>query len=175
MYMTRIALIATAALVVVGCKPQQASNNAADQGQANSAQQAQYIPRPPGPDQKIILVWKQATNEWKVKLGNNGPELPPDQAKTQLNKDDGPSKFEVHISGHPTATFKDPGGLDAWEGQNMKNQPQTGINSNQILGPVITKNKTLVFWFLNQPSPVTVNYRLNFNNGVVSVDPIIEN
>ena len=81
--------------------------------------------------------------------------------------------FVVDIAGHPTASFKDPGGLTVWTGS--KSAPQQGINSTQILGPVITKDGKLVFFDLNQGNPVTLNYALHFNNGVPSVDPIIDN
>jgi hypothetical protein len=128
-------------------------------------------PAKPGPTQKIHLVWK-GTN-WKVKL-NNGGEEDPKAAKTALTYDTGPTMFEVDIQGPTTVSFKDSGALDVWEGDGKKSQPQSGVNSTQILGPIITKQGKLVFWDLNQGDPVTLNYQLNFDNGP-SVDPIIDN
>lgn len=128
-------------------------------------------PVQPGPDQKVHLVWKQATNEWKVKL-NGGGEENPSTAKVALAKGIGPTKFEVDIQGS-TVSFKDPGGLSVWTGD--KSVPHSGINSSQILGPVVTKNgKQLIFWDLNQGDPVVLNYSLFFDSGP-PVDPIIDN
>jgi hypothetical protein len=108
-----------------------------------------------------------------VKL-NGGGEENPNAATTHLGTGTGPTMFVVDIQGSSTATFKDPGGLSVWTGS--KSTPQAGINSTQILGPIITKQGKLVFWDLNQGSSVTLNYSLHFNeNGVPSVDPIIDN
>src|SRR6478672_12031883 len=119
-------------------------------------------PGKPGPPEKVELVWKQATNEWKVKL-NGGSEQDPKSAHTNLAKNTGPTMFEVDIRGGGSSPppFKD-GGFSVWEGQGQKSVPQQGINTTQILGPVITKNGTLVFWDFNQGGPVTLNYQFNF-------------
>jgi hypothetical protein len=154
-----IAAIFAATLTVAGCSAPKVP------GSGNPVQ--------PGPPQNVHLVWKQATNEWKVKL-NGGGEENPNAATTHLPKGTGPTMFVVDIQGSTPATFKDPGGLDVWEGVNAKAQPQTGINSTQILGPIVTKQGKLVFWDLNQGNPATLNYRLNFDSGP-SVDPIIDN
>jgi hypothetical protein len=151
--------VLAAALILTGCGVPKG------QGSGNPGQ--------PGPAQKIHLVWKQATNDWKVKL-NGGGEENPKSAKTMLAQYTGPTMFEVDIQGSTTVSFKDPGGLDVWEGDGKKSQPQSGINSTQILGPIINKQGNLIFWDLNQGDPVTLNYRLNFNSGP-SVDPIIDN
>ena len=165
MYMNRIFGISVAALLLAGCNGEKSAGN-------------ETTPPPGGPpgkgaSQQVDLVWKQGTSQWKVKL-NNGPEQDPATAKTVLAEGDGPTMFVVDISG--PATFKDPGGLDVWEGDNAKSQPQPGINSTQILEPIVTKNgKRLVFFDLNYGSKVTINYQLNFNNNVPSVDPIVDN
>jgi hypothetical protein len=152
----KIAAISAAALLVAGCGDRQM--------RANPTQQ--------GTEQQVHLIWKPATNEWKVKL-NGGPEVNPGSAKTTLSKGTGPTMFVVDIAGHPNASFKDPGGLTVWTGS--KSAPQPGINSTQILGPVVAKDGKLVFFDLNQGDPVALNYGLHFNNGVKSVDPIIDN
>lgn len=128
-------------------------------------------PPKPGPPQQVHLIWKQATNQWMVKL-NNGGEENPKTAKITLPKGTGPTMFIVDIAGYPTASFKDPGGLDVWE--NSKGT-SPGINSTQILGPIVTRDGKLVFYDLNQGNPVTLYYSFNFNNGVPSIDPIIDN
>ena len=128
-------------------------------------------PVKPGPAQLVHLIWKQATNQWMVKL-NNGGEENPKTAKITLPKGTGPTMFVVDIVNYPTASFKDPGALDVWENSKGTNP---GINSTQILGPIITKQGKLVFYDLNQGSHVTLYYTLNFNNGVPSVDPIMDN
>jgi predicted small secreted protein len=153
-----IAAIFAAALTLAGC---------------NSAPKAPGSGNPvqSGPTQKIHLVWKQATNEWKVKL-NSGGEENPNTAKTTLGNGIGPTMFEVDIQGPTTVSFKDSGGLSVWTGS--KSAPQAGINSTQILGPIITKQGNLIFWDLNQGGPVILNYSLHFNSGP-SVDPIIDN
>jgi hypothetical protein len=107
-----------------------------------------------------------------VKL-NGGGEENPDTATTTLTKGTGPTMFEVDIQGSTTVSFKDQDALSVWTGS--KSAPQAGINSTQILGPIITKQGKLVFWDLNQGDRVILNYSLHFNNGVPSVDPIIDN
>ena len=165
MSMTKIAVISAAALLLAGCEAKKAPAPPPGPAPANPAQ--------PGPDQLVHLVWKQATSEWMVKL-NGGPEQPPAQAHTSLAPGVGPTKFVVDITNYPTATFKDPGGLAVWVG--AKSASQQGINSTQILGPIVTDNgRKLIFYDLNQGSPVTLNYELHFNGGVKSVDPIIDN
>jgi hypothetical protein len=83
--------------------------------------------------------------------------------------------FEVDIQGPGSSTisFDDTNGLSVWTGS--KSTPQAGINSTQILGPIITKQGSLIFWDLNQGGPVTLNYSLHFKNGVPPVDPIVDN
>lgn len=126
--------------------------------------------RTPCEVEKVHLIWKQATNEWKVKL-NNGPEENPASARTKLDKNSGPTMFVVDIQGNTPATFKDPGGLTVWEGS--KSGPQ---GSAQILNPNVTRDgKRLFFIDLNEGIPVTLYYGFNFNNGLQSVDPIIDN
>lgn len=120
--------------------------------------------------EKVHLIWKQATNEWKVKL-NNGSEQNPASARTKLDKNSGPTMFVVDIQGRPGASFKNPGGLTVWQGS--KSGPQ---GSAQILGPIVTQDgKRLFFIDLNEGNAVTLYYGLNFNNGLQSVDPIIDN
>jgi len=128
-------------------------------------------PGKPGPVQKVHLVWQ--TNQWKVSLNGANP-VSPAAAKTDLARNTiGPTMFEVDIQGNPSVSFRDPDGLSVWTGS--KSAPQSGINSTQILGPVVTKGgKQLIFWDLNQGDPVTLNYSLHFNSGP-SVDPIIDN
>jgi hypothetical protein len=154
--MKKFAVVSVVALMLAGCGGPKVQGNPSQQGQA----------------QQVHLIWKQATNEWKVKL-NSGPEVNPAAAKSTLALNTGPTMFVVDIAGHPTASFKDSGGLTVWTGS--KSAPQQGINSTQILGPLITKDGKLVFFDLNQGNPVTLNYALHFNNGVPSVDPIIDN
>ena len=173
MHTTKIALISAAALLVVGCDGKKEPGNAAGNTVGNTVAPGSGKPHGPGTGQQVDLIWKQGTNSWKVKL-NNGPEQDPATATTSLALNVGPTMFTVNIGG--SATFKDPGALDVWEGPGAKSSPQSGINSTQILGPIITKNgKTLIFYDMNYGSGVTINYRLNFNNGVPSVDPIIDN
>lgn len=156
--MKTVAAIVAATLGLAGCGAPKAVHN------GNPAQ--------PGPTQKIHLIWKGA--EWKVKL-NGGNEEDPKTATTKLNKDVGPTMFEVDIQGATQASFKDPGGLSVWTGDKLK--PQSGINSTQILGPIVTKRgnqSVLTFWDLNQGDHVVLNYSLHFDSGP-SVDPIIDN
>jgi hypothetical protein len=133
-------------------------------------------PAKPGTTQKVLLVWNKAKNEWQVKL-NGGPAQKPKDAHTRLDRNTtGPTMFEVSIDGGgstPPSFSNDP--LWVWEGEGQKSTPQNGIKSTQILGPVMAKNGTLVFWDLNQGDPVTLNYQFNFTNGVPPVDPIIDN
>lgn len=110
-----------------------------------------------------------------VQLGSDPAKKPAD-AHTKLGYGVGPTTFIVDIVGNATATFKDPGALSVWEGATAKSQPQSGINSTQILGPIVCKGgKQLIFYDLNQGDPVTLNYQIEFNNGVKPVDPIIDN
>ena len=152
----KLAAIFAATLVVSGCgTPKVQGNN---------------NPAKPGPTQKVHLVWQ--TNQWKVSL-NGGPLVSPATAKTELTRNTGPTMFEVDIQGNTTASFRDADGLAVWTGS--KSTPQSGINSTQILGPVVSKNgKQLTFWDLNQGDAVTLNYSLHFDTGP-SVDPIIDN
>lgn len=157
---TRIKTIAgifAATLLLAGCGGPKV------QGNGNPSKQ--------GPAQDVHLIWKQATNEWKVKL-NNGSEVKPADALTTLAKGTGPTMFVVDIAGN-SATFSDVEPLTVWTGD--KGQPKQGIEGTQILGPILTKGGKLVFYDLNQGDPVTLNYSLHFNNGVPSVDPIINN
>ena len=168
MYMTKIAAISAAALLVVGCgdrKAHEATNNTVTTGPIK--------PKGQGTGQTVDLVWNNGNGTWKVKLNNGSPQ-DPDTAKTTLAPGVGPTMFTVNISG--SATFKDEGALDVWEGMNEKANPQPGINTTQILGPIITKNgKTLVFYDLNYGTGVRLNYQLNFNGTTPPVDPIIDN
>jgi hypothetical protein len=159
----KIALIFAATLVVAGCGK---SQNVRGNGN----------PAGPGPTQKIQLDWKQATNEWKVKL-NGGNEQDPKTAHTPLTRNTtGPTKFEVSIDGGGSTppTFASDA-LWVWEGKSQKSSPQNGIHSTQILGPVLANDGKLVFWDLNQGDGVTLNYQFNFQGGVTPVDPIIDN
>ena len=171
MYMTKMAAISAAALLLAGCEAQQAQNNAAEPLETTAEQ-----PLLAGQPEEVHLIWKKDTNEWMVKL-NNDAEKKPKEAKTKLTKRSGPKMFIVDIQDAPAGTtFKNPGGMSAWEGEFDKNKPQSGINSTQILGPALSDGK-LVFVHLNEyrPTPLFINYELHFNNGVKSVDPIIEN
>lgn len=122
--------------------------------------------------ERVHLIWKQATNSWKVKLNGSG-EMDPGVAKTVIGAGDAPTMFVVDIQGNTNATFKNPGSLSVWVGPKLPTQ--SGINSTEIVGPVITGNGRLVFFDLNQGPKVTLNYAIHFNNGVPSVDPIIDN
>lgn len=121
--------------------------------------------------ENVKLVWKQATNEWKVQL-NGGGEMNPNAAKTTINKGDGPAIFIVDVAGQG-ATFRNPGGLSVWTGPKTNPAPP-GVNSTQILGPVITSNGKMVFFDLNDGPAQTLNYAIHFTNKP-SVDPIIDN
>ena len=157
MYMRKITAIAAAALLLAGCEKAKVQGG----------------PAYPGPSEEVRLNWNAGpSNNWKVQL-NGGAEKNPKDAKTIIPQGAEPTMFVVEIAG--PATFKNPGGLSVWEGQNAKASPQPGINSTQIIGPIVTeKGKKLVFFDLNT-TKVTLNYELHFNNGVPTVDPIIEN
>jgi hypothetical protein len=158
MYTSKIIAVAAAALLLTGCE------KAMTQGG----------PPYPGPTEDVRLSWIQGQNEWMVHL-NNGAAQHPKNAKTIIPQGADPTMFVVEISGHPNATFKNPGGLTVWEGVGAKSLPQPGINSDQIIGPIVTeKGRKLVFFDLNT-TQVTLNYALHFNNGIPTVDPIIEN
>jgi hypothetical protein len=109
-----------------------------------------------------------------VALGANQP-VKPAAAHSKIARCTGPTQFIVDIVGNTSASFKNQGSLDVWEGANAKSQPKQGINSTQILGPVVTKDGKLIFYDLNQGNAVTLNYQINFNNSVKSVDPIMDN
>jgi hypothetical protein len=144
MYMTKIALIATAALLVVGCKAQQAQNNAAEPVETNAEQ-----PLLAGEPEEVHLFWDPASNDWMVSL-NSGAKNDPKKVKTKLKNGSGPKMFIVDIVNAPAGTtFKSSGGMSAWEGEFAKDTPQLGINSTQILGPAISDGK-LVFVHLNE-------------------------
>jgi hypothetical protein len=154
--MKKIAVVFAATLLVAGCGGPKVRGN------GNPAKQ--------GAPQKVHLVWQ--TNQWKVSLNGANP-VDPASAKTDLPRNTGPTMFEVDIQGNPGVSFKDPDGLSVWTGS--KSAPQSGINSTQILGPVVTKGgKQLIFWDLNQGDAVNLNYSLQFDSGP-SVDPIINN
>jgi hypothetical protein len=129
-------------------------------------------PLKPGAAQKVHLIWKSGT--WKVKFNGDPNEQDPKTAMTVLANGVGPTRFEVDIQKSAPATFKDDG-LAVWEGD--KSNPQPGINSTQILGPIISADrKTLIFYDLNQGGPVNLSYTLSFiEGGIPSVDPIINN
>jgi hypothetical protein len=172
--MKTIAVIAAATLLLAGCNAPKGGGGSSGGGGGGGGGSSGKAPKQ-GQGQQVDLVWHPAPapGYWKVKL-NHGQEEDPATATTKLDPDVGPTMFTVDISG--AATFKDPGGLDVWEGANAKSQPQSGINSTQVLEPIVTKNgKRLIFFDLNYGSRAMLNYRLNFNNGVPSVDPIIDN
>jgi len=167
MYKTRIALICATALFVTGCK-------ATKQEPPSGSGPGDHVnPKGQGEGQTVDLVWNNGNGTWKVKL-NNGNEQDPDTAKTTLDPEVGPTMFTVKIGGN--ATFKDEGALDVWEGKNEKSHHKDGINTTQILGPIISNNgKTLTFYDLNYGSAVRLNYQLNFKGTTPPVDPIIDN
>lgn len=160
MYTSKIFAVAAAALLLTGCE------KATMQGSSHYKV----------PTEEVQLKWQGAPhNNWKVRL-NGGGEQNPKDAKTTLPQGAELTMFVVDIADNQNATFKNPGGLSVWEGQNAKLSPQPGINSTQIIGPFVTnKGKTLVFFDRNQGNKVTLNYALHFNNGIPTVDPIIEN
>jgi hypothetical protein len=73
----------------------------------------------------------------------------------------------VRITG--PAALKETDGLTVWE----KSKSGTA-GSKQILGPVMDKDRQLIFYDLNKGKAVTLYYSLNLDNGN-SVDPIIDN
>ena len=158
MSMSKTIAIAAAALLLTGCQKAKMQDSSPNKV----------------PTEDVELKWKAGSQDnWKVKL-NGGAETEPKNAKTTLAQGADPTMFVVYISDNENVTFKDPGGLSVWEG--AKSSPQPGINSTQIIGPIVTnKGKTLVFFDLNRGNKVTLNYELHFNNGFPSVDPIIEN
>jgi hypothetical protein len=143
------------------------------QGSGPGTQTGNGNPAKPGKGQEVELHWVH--NAWKVSL-NKGPDQDPDKAITRLDRDTvGPTMFAVDIPNNVTVKFRDTTPLDVWEGDNAKSQPQDGVNSTQILGPIaMNGGKHLIFFDLNQGAAVTLNYRLNFDHGP-SVDPIIGN
>jgi hypothetical protein len=129
-------------------------------------------PIPPGPDQQVHLVWQG--NEWLVGVGGANPVKPSD-AHTKIPRYTGPTKITVDIVGNTPASFKNQGALSAWT-TGSKSQPQNGINSTQILGPVVTKDGKLVFYDLNQGDAVTIYYSIHLDNSPKpDVDPIMDN
>lgn len=160
--MMALAAVLGGSLLLAGCEARKA--------------QAPGNPPNPGPRQVVTLIPSGTAPNitWEVQFPGKQPQAPK-TAKTILAQGVGPTMFVVQIAGPQTLSFKDPGGLSVWEGAGAKSSPQQGINSNQILGPIITKDGKLVFFDLNQGNPVTLNYALHFNNGIPSVDPIIEN
>jgi hypothetical protein len=161
-----IVAIFGATLILAGCSPKATSGGGTTNPNPN--------PVPPGQAQKIHLVWHKAGEYWKVKL-NDGGEEDPQTAETKIDKGVGPTMFEVDIqgAGSNNINFESDGGLSVWEGD--KSAPKSGINSTQILGPIIDKHGNLIFWDLNQGAPVKLSYSIQFENGVPSVDPIIDN
>ena len=176
--MKRIAAICAATMIVAGCSSKTGPGNGAGNttGGGNTVGTGNpKKPPQPGPDQKVLLIWQPVTKDWMVQLPGD-PPTKPDKAHTHLKQGVGPTKFVVEVVGNSSATFKDPGGLSAWEGDNAKSQVQSGIHSTQILGPILTDGgKHLIFYDLNADDPVTINYQIDFNNGVKAVDPIIDN
>ena len=156
MYMKTTIAIAGVALLLTGCDKAQ-------------MQRGHYKV----PTVEVALHLDAATNIWTVDLDGSGKQNPKN-AKTVIPTGADPTMFVVDIKGAQTFRNSDP--LSVWEGANAKTLPQSGINSNQIIGPFVTKNrKSLVFFDLNQGNKVTLNYELHFNGGTPSVDPIIEN
>jgi len=158
MSMQKTIAIAAAAMLLAGCQKAEVQGG----------------PDYPGPTEEVKLKWIEGQSKWMVQLRGQAEKEPKD-AKTIIPQGADPTMFVVNISGHQDATFKNPGGLSVWEGENAKSLPQQGINSNQIIGPIVTENgRKLVFFDLNT-AQVTLNYALHFNNGIPTVDPIIEN
>ena len=155
--MKKFALISVAALLLAGCE--------------KATVQAGANPIAVGPDQMVHLIWKQATQEWMVRL-NGGPEVKPGDARTELKLNTGPTKFVIDVPGNQNPPFKPGTPLTVWTGDKM--QPKPGIEGSQILGPIVTNDGKLVFYNLNQGAPVTLNYAIHFT-GLPSVDPIIDN
>lgn len=151
----QIAAVCVVAILGAGCGQQQVRG---------------HNPHPPGPPQKVHLIWKGTG--WKVKL-NGGPEEDPKTATTKLKYNVGPTEFDVDIQGAGASTFADTNPLSAWAGS--KSNLQSGIHTVQILTPVISPDRTqMTFWDLNQGDPVTLSYTFQFKSGP-PVDPIIDN
>jgi hypothetical protein len=159
----KIAVVFAATLLLAGCSaPKTPGGGGGSPGGGSGA----HKPLKPGPDQKVLLHWKQGA--WWVQL-NGGNDEDPNKATLKLAKDIGPTMFEVTIQGKPGATFK-PAGLTVWE------TSKSGTSgSTQILGPfVCSDGKKLTFYDLNQGDPVKIYYSLNLTDGA-SIDPIIDN
>lgn len=166
----KIAVVCAATVVLAGC------GGGGKSGGGGGPQPAQNKKPPAQGDVQTVELDLKADNTWKVKLKGNPNEQDPKTAKTKLDPDVGPTKFEVTIKPGVAATFSPTSPLSVWEGDNAKSSPQSGINSTQIIGPYLKNGgKTLVFYDLNYGSAVTLNYSLHFKDGVPSVDPIIEN
>ena len=163
----RFGTLCVVTLLLAGC------GGRGSQGGGPGTQTGHGNPAKPGSGQEVQLHWVQ--NAWKVSM-NHGPDEDPGKAHTKLDRDTvGPTMFTVDIPNNSPASFKQTGALDVWEGDNAKSQPQSGINSTQILGPIVMKGgKQLIFFDLNQGDAVTLNYQLNFDQGP-AVDPIINN
>ena len=153
----KVAALCAATLVLASCSGERSLTNG----------------KPPkqGQTEQVRLVLKGSV--WKVQLKGGGEEDPA-KVHTKIGKDVGPTVFVVDISGN-AATFNNTEPLSVWTGD--KNVPQSGINSTQIVGPIVDKDgKRLMFVDLNYGDPVTLNYSLHFNEpGVPAVDPIIDN
>jgi len=167
-----VAVVAAATLILGGCAPRSGGGGNGTGNGGGTATPCPPAPVAPGPDQQVHLVWQ--ANEWMVALGGN-PPVKPAAAHSHIPRCTGPTKFVIDIVGNTTASFKNQGSLDVWEGDNAKLQPKQGINSTQILGPEITNDKKLVFYDLNEGGAVTLNYQINFNNQIKPVDPIMDN
>ena len=122
--------------------------------------------------ERVQLKWIGGAKPWKVKL-NGGGDMDPDKAETKIAAKAGPVMFIVDITGKPGTTFRNPGGLSVWTGPKLPTQ--SGISSPDIIGPIMAKNGKLIFIDLNQGPAVKLNYALHFDNGIPSVDPIIDN
>ena len=182
MYMTKMAAISAATLLLAGCKAQQAQNNAAEQLQPNATEQVHKAGTPnPGPAQIVRLVptGSGASTTWQVLLpGDSQPKNPKD-AKTEIGQGVGPTKFAVMIAPNPNdIKFRTQDPLSVWAAgsdEELKGSPpKEGIDSKQIIGPLFEQGK-LVFWDLNYGDPVRLFYSIHFEGNVPPVDPIIEN
>src|SRR5690242_2512777 len=102
-----IAAIFAATLILAGCSAPKSGGTGTGGGNGNPAK--------PGPKQTVELVWKKATNEWKVKQ-NGGGEENPATAKIDLPRNTaGPTMFEVDIKGNGAPSFTTSGALSVWE------------------------------------------------------------
>jgi hypothetical protein len=154
----KIAVLCAATMALAGCTQRQPTGNG--------------NPLAPGPDQQVHLVWQG--NDWLVGVGTANPVKPSD-AHTKIPRYTGPTKITVDIVGNTSASFKKQGALSAWT-TGSKLQPQSGINSTQILGPVLTDDGKLVFYDLNQGDAVTIFYSIHLDNSPKpDVDPIMDN